>query len=65
MPRKARQPRVIRRYGRCRLYDPASGAYVSLSELMRWRADGEKIVVREADTGQDVTDEIWASGTMH
>jgi polyhydroxyalkanoate synthesis regulator protein len=33
-------PRLIKRYGRSRLYDPEAARYVTLAELRDWQARG-------------------------
>jgi polyhydroxyalkanoate synthesis regulator protein len=46
---------LIKRYAGSRLYDPAKGRYVSVEELRRWRRQGVSFIVRDVETGADVT----------
>jgi polyhydroxyalkanoate synthesis regulator protein len=46
---------LIKRYARSRLYDSAKGRYVSIEELRRWRRKGLSFIVRDVETGEDVT----------
>jgi polyhydroxyalkanoate synthesis regulator protein len=46
---------VIRRYGRSRLYDAASGRYVTVDTLRLWRDEAIAFMVLDVETGQDVT----------
>jgi polyhydroxyalkanoate synthesis regulator protein len=52
------KPILVKRYGRSRLYDTARACYVTIDDLRRWQSDGVRFVVREADTGEDVTGEF-------
>jgi polyhydroxyalkanoate synthesis regulator protein len=49
------QPIEIKRYGRTRLYDAAKARYRTVEELRDWQAAGIDFVVRETETGADVT----------
>jgi polyhydroxyalkanoate synthesis regulator protein len=46
---------AIKRYGTGRLYRPDAGAYVSLADLAAMVGNDEDFVVREARTGEDIT----------
>jgi polyhydroxyalkanoate synthesis regulator protein len=46
---------LIKRYARERLYDPANRRYVSLEELRDWATKGMTFVVKDMETGADVT----------
>jgi polyhydroxyalkanoate synthesis regulator protein len=48
-------PILIKRYARSRLYDATRGRYVSVEELRQWRKEGVRFIVRDAETGTDVT----------
>lgn len=54
-PQRLRQ---LRRYAGTRLYDPESRTYVSADEVERLRMEGQRISIRDVETGQDVTDEV-------
>jgi polyhydroxyalkanoate synthesis regulator protein len=53
-------PVLIKRYARSRLYDAARGRYVTLAELRRWRRKRVAFVVKDAETGEDVTRVLFA-----
>jgi polyhydroxyalkanoate synthesis regulator protein len=53
---------LITRYGRPRVYHPASGGYVSseglagdIDDLRQWQREGVAFVVIDTETGADVT----------
>ena len=48
-------PTVIRKYANRRLYNTASGQFVTLADLHRMIRRGEDFVVREAKTERDIT----------
>lgn len=56
--KKAREQRLIEGYAGSRLYDPSSGSYVFVEDLKRWHIEGYDVVVRDAETGQFVTQEV-------
>lgn len=58
MARKARPRRLITRYAGLRLYDVAAKAYVTVADLNGLRADGYAVVVRDAETGQYITETV-------
>jgi polyhydroxyalkanoate synthesis repressor PhaR len=51
----AASPRLIRRYGNRKLYDPQTRRYVTLEGLARLVADGQEILVTDQKTGEDLT----------
>jgi polyhydroxyalkanoate synthesis regulator protein len=62
----AREPVTVRLYGNRRLYQPARGRYVTLSELLALAKQGAAITVHDAQSGIDVTDFILSrSPTEH
>ena len=53
---------LIKRFGRLRVYHPASGGYVSsdglagdIDDLRQWRREGMAFVILDTETGADVT----------
>jgi len=48
----------IKREGDRRLHNTESGTYVSVSDLGDMLVDGQRIVVQDANTGEDITSEI-------
>jgi polyhydroxyalkanoate synthesis regulator protein len=48
-------PILIKRYARSRLYDTVKGRYVTVDELRQWQRDGVAFIVRDVETGADVT----------
>ena len=54
------EPVVIRKYANRRLYNTATGEFVTLDELRRLIADGESLVVIDAKSGDDITSSILA-----
>ena len=53
-------PTVIRKYPNRRLYNTASGAFVTLEDLRRMVAAGEPFVVEDGKDGKDITSSILA-----
>ena len=51
----AREPVTIKLYGNRRPYRPTLGRYVTSDELVSLASEGIEIVVRDANTGADVT----------
>jgi polyhydroxyalkanoate synthesis repressor PhaR len=49
------EPRMIKQYAGRRLYDPKALRYVSLDDLAEMVLKGERFVVKDADTGEDIT----------
>ena len=58
-PRSA-DPNVIRKYANRRLYDTATGQFVTLADLQAMVRRGEDFVVREAKTDRDITVSVLA-----
>jgi polyhydroxyalkanoate synthesis regulator protein len=54
------EPRLIKRYGRSRLYDPEATRYVTLADLQEWQAHGLQFTVIDVETNQDVTNVLLA-----
>jgi polyhydroxyalkanoate synthesis repressor PhaR len=57
---KEPSPRLIRRYGNRKLYDPEARRYVTLEELGALIAAGHEIRVADQKTGQDLTNPTLA-----
>ncbi len=58
MPKNRTQRlRLLKRYAGTRLYDPESRTYISADDVERFRIEGQRISIRDVETGQDVTDE--------
>jgi polyhydroxyalkanoate synthesis repressor PhaR len=51
-------PLLIKRYAKRRLYNTATAAYMSLDDLADLIRRGGRFVVREAETGEDITQTI-------
>ena len=49
------RPVLVKRYAGRRLYRPATGAYLTRDDLITMAKNGEKFVVTDADTQDDVT----------
>jgi len=56
--------RLIKRYGNRKLYDPASGRYVTLSELAALVAGGQELEVLDQKTGDDLTNLTLAQALL-
>jgi len=52
---KERPPRLIRRYGNRKLYDPRARRYVTLDDVARFVARGEEVAVADQRSGEDLT----------
>jgi polyhydroxyalkanoate synthesis repressor PhaR len=50
--------RIIKRYKNRKLYDVRTGSFVTLLDLVTMIKNGDKILVLEHDTQQDITDKI-------
>ena len=62
----ARETVSVKLYGNRRLFVPAHGRYVTLDELIARAQAGARIMVRDAQSGADVTDFILSrSPTEH
>jgi polyhydroxyalkanoate synthesis regulator protein len=58
------EPEVIKRYGKRpsdRLYNTATLSYVTLDELSDMTLQGRRFIVRDAETGEDLTTKVLAS----
>lgn len=53
-------PRVIKRYANRKLYDTVTRQFTTLSELAVLIEGGTPLVVRDHDTGADLTDDVLA-----
>lgn len=51
----SRQPVLIKRYARSRLYDTAAHCYRTVETLRHWAATGVHFVVLDTETGKDIT----------
>ena len=49
------EPVLIKRYDNRRLYNTVTAAYVTLDDLEGMVLSGERFVVRDAQTGEDIT----------
>ena len=49
------RPVLVKRYAGRRLYRPATSAYLTRDDLITMAKNGEKFVVIDADTRDDVT----------
>jgi polyhydroxyalkanoate synthesis repressor PhaR len=54
------RPRLIRRYGNRKLYEPAAARYVTIDDLGRWVAGGGDLEVRDQRSGDDITSQVLA-----
>jgi polyhydroxyalkanoate synthesis regulator protein len=62
----AREPVTIKLYANRRLFEPTRGRYVAFDELAALARGGAYVVVRDAQTGADITDFILSrSPTEH
>ena len=59
-PVAAAGPRAVRKYANRRLYDTATGRFVTLADLHELVRNGEDFVVREAKTDRDITASVLA-----
>ena len=50
-----REPILVKRYAGSRLYDAVQARYVMVEQLRDWRVRGIAFIVREAETGEDVS----------
>jgi polyhydroxyalkanoate synthesis regulator protein len=50
-----RQPILVKRYARSRLYDAANRRYVSVEQLRGWVAAGLAVTVIDTESGADIT----------
>ncbi len=54
----AAEPMLIKRYAGCRLYNTATLSYTTPGELRALAGRGQRLIVRDARSGDDTTDEI-------
>jgi polyhydroxyalkanoate synthesis regulator protein len=54
----AAEPMLIKRYAGCRLYNTATLRYATPGELRALAGRGQRLIVRDARSGDDVTAEI-------
>jgi polyhydroxyalkanoate synthesis regulator protein len=59
--RRLAEPILIKRYAGTRLYDTNGLRYLTLANLQNWRKRRVPFVVREAETGRDITRLILTS----
>ena len=55
---KSTEPVMIKRYANCRLYHAGTGRYVTVEEIAALVEDDRDVVVRDARTGETITDFI-------
>jgi polyhydroxyalkanoate synthesis regulator protein len=58
--RRAAEPMLIKRYADQRLYNTATLTYATPEELRALARKGRRLIVRDARSGDDITDEILA-----
>ena len=56
---------TIKRYAGRRLYNASTGTYVTPEEVAAMADDDEDIVVRDAGTGEDITQLILQQQRLH
>jgi polyhydroxyalkanoate synthesis regulator protein len=49
------EPILVKRYAGSRLYDTVGARYITIDQLREWQARGVAFVIRDADTGEDVS----------
>jgi len=52
---ESERPVLVKRYAGRRLYGPAASTYLTRDDLITMAKNGEKFVVIDVDTGDDVT----------
>ena len=52
------EPVLIKRYAGHRLYNTVTAAYVSVDDLEEMVLQGTRFIVREAETGRNITRDI-------
>ncbi len=50
-----REPVLIKRYGRSRLYDASGLRYVSIEQLRKWAAEDAALSVTDIESSEDIT----------
>ena len=62
----SRDPITVKLYGNRRLYQPARGRYVTRDDVIALANAGIAIIVRDAETGTDLTDFVLSpQSTTH
>jgi polyhydroxyalkanoate synthesis regulator protein len=54
----AAEPMLIKRYAGCRFYNTVTSSYATPAELRALAGRGERVIVRDAQSGDDITGEI-------
>jgi polyhydroxyalkanoate synthesis regulator protein len=54
----AAEPMLIKRYAGCRFYNTVTLRYATPDELRALAGKGERVIVRDAQSGDDITGEI-------
>jgi len=54
------QPILVKRYALARLYDTGGRRYITVEELRDWQARGVAFLVRDSETGDDITRALLA-----
>ena len=49
---------LIKRFSDSRLYNTETGAYVSLADLADMLVSRQRIIVQDAETGENITSEV-------
>ncbi len=57
---RAAEPMLIKRYVGDRLYNTATSSYATPEQLRTLARKGQWVIVRDARSGDDITDEILA-----
>jgi polyhydroxyalkanoate synthesis regulator protein len=57
---RAAEPMLIKRYAGHRLYNTATLTYATPDDLRALARKGRRVIVRDARSGDDITDEILA-----
>ena len=52
------EPITVKLYGSRRLHEPGAARYVTLSDLQAHRRHGIAVIVRDAATDADITDQV-------
>jgi polyhydroxyalkanoate synthesis regulator protein len=55
---RAAEPMLIKRYAGCRFYNTVTLSYATPGELRALARKGERMIVRDAQSGDDITGEI-------
>jgi hypothetical protein len=50
-----REPILVKRYARSRLYDTTTAQYLTADDLQQWKETGVAFVVIDTETGDDIT----------